>query len=54
MESPLKGLEGLVEGRFRADIPIRPCMGVDSKKLGYGPGTIYTRFPSSLGFGVGG
>ena len=27
---------------------------VDSKKLEYGPGTIYAGFPSSLGFGVGG
>ena len=27
---------------------------VDSKKLEYGPVTIYAGFPSSLGFGVGG
>ena len=29
-------------------------MGVDSKELEYGPGTIYAGCPSSLGFGVGG
>ena len=31
-------------------------MAVDSKKLEYGPGTIYAMLldPSSLGFGVGG
>ena len=29
-------------------------MEVDSKKLEYGPWTIYDDFPSSLGFGVGG
>ena len=28
-------------------------MGVDSKKLEYGPGTIYAGFPASLSFGVG-
>ena len=29
-------------------------IAVDSKKLEYGPGTIYAGVPSSLGFGVGG
>ena len=28
-------------------------MAVDSKKLEYGPGTIYDGVPFSLGFGVG-
>ena len=36
------------------DIQIRPYMGVDSKKLEYGSGTIYAGVPSSLGFGVRG
>ena len=49
---PLRGLQGVVEGRFRADIPIRPEKGVNSKTLEYGPGTIEAGFPSSLGFGV--
>ena len=33
---------------------IRPCMGVDSKKLEDGPGKLYAGVPPSLGFGVGG
>ena len=32
----------------------RPYMGVGSRKLEYGSGTIYAGLPSSLGFGVGG
>ena len=42
-----------IEGRFRADIQLRPYGGVDSKELEYGPGTTNAGCPSSLGFGVG-
>ena len=41
------GAWGLIEGRFRADIEVRPYMGVDSKKLEYGLGTIFAVFLAS-------
>ena len=54
MWESFQGAWGLIQGRFRADIQIRPEMGVDSKNLEDGPRTIYAGVPSSLGFGVGG
>ena len=40
--------------RPRIDKGLSPDFTVDSKKLEYGPGTIYAGVPSSLGFVVGG
>ena len=52
MGGSFKGAWGLIEGRFRADMEMRPYVGVDSKKLEYGPGRIHAGCPSSPGFGV--
>ena len=54
MWGAFKGLGELIQGRFRADIQAGPHMRVDSKKLEYGPGTLYAGASSSLGFEVGG
>ena len=51
MGGAFKRAGGLMEGRLRADIQMRPFLGVNSKKVEYGPGTIYAGCPSSLGFG---
>ena len=54
MWESFKGAWGLIQGKFRADVQIKPHMGADCKKFAYGPGTIYAGVPSCLGFRIGG